>query len=169
MVKIYLKDQEHFTNSSLPDLGSTIPNITLTTELLKPFPLHGLMGKPVLFNIYPSIDTEICFDSIKAFHKNITTLLDIHLVCISMDSPYALQRSTQEEDFSNITLLSDMRNRDFGSLMGLTIVSGKMAGFLARSVIVTDSNLNIVYHELVSDLSNAPNYDSAIKAIKEID
>ena len=107
-------------------------------------------------NIYPSIDTEICFDSIKTFHKNITTALDVHLVYVSMDYTYTFHWSTQEEDFINITLLSDMRHWDFGALIGLKSVSGEIAGFFARSVIVSDFDSNIIYHNLANDLPNAP-------------
>lgn len=41
-----------------------------------------------------------------------------------------------------------------------------MKGLLSRAVIVIDPSGKIVYEEQVADISQEPNYEAAIKAIK---
>ena len=69
------------------------------------------------------------------------------------------------EQYNNVDLLSDFRNREFGEQYGLTILDGPLAGLLARAVIIVDANQRVTYTELVDDITNSPDYDRAIKQI----
>jgi thiol peroxidase len=82
-----------------------------------------------------------------------------------MDLPFALKRVQTGEKLENVMLLSDFRNRDFGELYGLTIAEGPLAGLLARAVILLDKEHNVIYHELVHDITSAPNYEEILKKI----
>ena len=59
-----------------------------------------------------------------------------------------------------------MRNRSFGSAYGVVIADGPLAGFLARSVFLLDKSHNIIYKELVADISKAPNYEGILELIR---
>ena len=41
-----------------------------------------------------------------------------------------------------------------------------MAGLLARSVVVLDESGKIIYSELVKEVSEEPNYENALEALK---
>lgn len=159
---IYLKEKQLHTYGELPKIGSVAPNFIATKTDLTTCSLDDFKNKVVLINVYPSIDTQVCFESVKKFQKAALNNHDIEILCISMDLPFALKRVISGENLKAITFLSDFRNREFGDLFGLTIADGSLAGLLARAVIVLDSNHRVIYHELVADVSNPPNYQAAL-------
>jgi thiol peroxidase len=161
MGTIYLKEQQYYTHGDLPPLGSQAPNFVATKTDLSTCALNDFHNKTILINVYPSIDTQICFESVKQFQQTALAQDDLAVLCISMDLPFALKRVMSGEHLNAITFLSDFRNREFGDLFGLTIANGPLAGLLARAVIVLDSKHRVVYHELVTDVSKPPNYQAA--------
>lgn len=165
METIYLREKQLHTCGSLPELGTEAPNFVAARLDLSTSSLEDFKDQAILINVYPSIDTKVCFDSVKKFHDTALKQQDIKILCISMDLPFALNRIVSGEHLDQLIFLSDFRNREFGDLFGLTITDGPLAGLLARAVIVLDSNHRIIYHELVSDISNPPNYQAALDAL----
>ncbi len=164
MNTIHLRDTELHTFGNLPKIGTKAPNFFATKADLSTVELNDYIGRPVLINVFLSIDTGVCFSSAKEFDKAKTEKkLDFDILCISMDTPFALRRVSCAENFDNVTFLSDFRNREFGDLYGLTIVDSAMAGFLTRAVILLDKNHEVVYLELVDDIANPPNYKAALE------
>ena len=58
-----------------------------------------------------------------------------------------------------------MRSRNFAKDYGVLIIDGPLSGITARAVIVIDKNNKIIHSELVQEIANEPNYDSALKTI----
>lgn len=164
MAEIRLRDIPMSTYGILPAVGSKAPNFMATKPDLSTVELDQFMGQPVLINIYPSIDTSVCFNSVKKFSDGVAGNENLLVMCISMDLPFALRRVVDGERINNILFLSDYRNREFGELYGLTIAEGPIAGMLARAVILLDSHHTVLYHELVVDQSQPPNYHAALDA-----
>jgi thiol peroxidase len=166
MTNIFLGDIPMHTSGHQLKVGSLAPNFIATTIDLASVSLEDVAGKPVLINVYPSIDTSVCFDSVKKFNeKSQKSQEDLVIFCISMDLPFALKRISIAESFDNIILLSDFRNREFGARYGLTIIDGPLAGLLARAVIVLDKDHKIAHFDLVKDISNPPDYVSALNCL----
>lgn len=165
MSTIHMKKTEMHTYGDLPAIGDAAPDVALTRTDLSTLSLQDFAGKAVLLNVYPSIDTQVCFESVKTFHQAANEHGDVHIACVSMDLPFALSRVQAGEDFKNIELLSDFRNREFGEQYGLTIADGPLAGLLARAVIVLDANHKVVYRQLVEDISNPPDYAAALASL----
>ncbi|MCL6508496.1 MAG: redoxin family protein, partial [Bryobacteraceae bacterium] len=63
--------------------------------------------------------------------------------------------------------LSDVHNHSFGKNWGVLISSGLPLPLLARAVFVVDRNGTITYAEYVSEITNHPNYDAALEALKK--
>lgn len=163
MTEIYFRDQPIHTFGSVLQLGTEAPNFLLTKTDLSTVTLENFSGKALLINVYPSIDTQVCFESVKKFSRSIKAhAANVEVLCVSMDLPFALRRISEAEGLDNVTMLSDFRNRDFGALYGLTIIDGPLAGLLARSVIVLDPQHRTVYQELVKDVTQPPNYQAAL-------
>ena len=165
MSTIHMKDLEIHTFGELPEVGSDAPDFILTSKDLTTKSLQDFSGKAMLINVYPSIDTSVCFESVKTFSDAAAKKKDMVVVCVSMDLPFALQRVATGESFDNILFLSDYRNRDFGDRYGLTMADGPIAGMLARAVIVLNKDHKVVYRELVEDVTSPPDYNKGLSNI----
>ena len=49
---------------------------------------------------------------------------------------------------------------------GVLMTDGPLTGLLARSVVVVDPEGKVVYTELVPEITQEPNYEAALKAVK---
>ena len=58
-----------------------------------------------------------------------------------------------------------MRSRNFGKNYGVLIEDGPLAGITARAVVVLDVNNKVLYTQLVPDITQEPDYDSALAAL----
>ena len=70
-----------------------------------------------------------------------------------------------DENIDVVKPLSMMRSRNFAKDYGVLIIDGPLSGITARAVIVIDKNNKIIHSELVQEIANEPNYDSALKTI----
>jgi thiol peroxidase len=62
-------------------------------------------------------------------------------------------------------MLSDFRS-DFGWNYGVEMIDSSMKGLLSRAVVVIDPSGKVIYEEQVPDISQEPNYEAAIAAVK---
>lgn len=161
MSEICLRKTIMHTNGKLPAINSEAPDFCLVDEELMPVRLTDFKNKPVLINVYPSLDTAVCFRCIETFQKAKRDKSTV-LIGVSIDTPYALGRIGKCHKFDSVRLLSDFRMREFGANYGLIITDGPLAGFLARAVIVLDKTHRVVYTELVHDIATMPNCTRAI-------
>ena len=83
---------------------------------------------------------------------------------MSKDLPFALGRFCGAEGIENVVVGSGFRS-DFGEAYGVTMVDGPLAGLLARSVVVIDTDGTVLYTQLVDEIANEPDYDAAIAAL----
>jgi len=152
-------------SGKLPAKGSQIPKFTLTTGDLQEIGNAEMAGKRVILNISPSIDTRTCATSTRTFNQIASRLDNTDVYYVSADLPFAQSRFCGTEGLTNIKTASSFRS-DFGKAFGVTITSGVMKGLLARAVVVLNAKGKVLYTELVSEISNEPNYDAAINSLK---
>lgn len=164
MATITLQGNEIHTVGELPATGSKAPAFTLTNSDLGETSLADFAGKPVILNIFPSIDTGVCAESTRRFNKSASGGKAV-VLCISADLPFALSRFCGAEGLDKVVTLSSFRNPEFGDNYGLTISDGALRGLLSRAVIVIDSSGKVVYNEQVPEIAQEPNYDAALAKI----
>ena len=71
------------------------------------------------------------------------------------------------EGIENVLPLSDFRFSDFDENYGVLMADGPLKGLLARSVVVIGKDGKIAYTELVPEITQEPDYDKAIEAVKK--
>ncbi|BAV94179.1 thiol peroxidase [Ichthyobacterium seriolicida] len=164
MQNITLKGKPVTVSGTLPKVGSPAPNFTLVANDLSEVQLNTFDGNDIILNVFPSIDTATCALSVKQFNQKAASLSEnIKVLCISRDLPFAQSRFCGAQDIKNVISLSDFRTGNFGNSYGLNISSGPLSGLLARAVVLIDKNGTIKYTELVSEVSNEPNYEEVFK------
>lgn len=166
MAQITLKGNPINTNGNLPTVGSDAPDFLLTKTDLSDVSLKDFAGKNVILNIFPSIDTPVCATSTRKFNEEASNLDNTVVVCVSADLPFAHGRFCGAEGIENVVSTSQLRNSDFGSNYGCTIVDGPLAGLLSRAIVVVDGNGKIAYTEQVPEIAQEPNYEAAMNAVK---
>jgi thiol peroxidase len=152
------------TSGELPEEGSTAPDFELVASDLSPVTSDGLRGKRVILNIFPSIDTAVCAQSVRTFNEQAATVSNTSVVCVSADLPFAAGRFCGAEGIENVTTGSTFRS-SFLDDYGVRMTDGPLAGLAARSVVVLDGDGTVLHTELVPEIAQEPDYDAAIKAL----
>ena len=164
MAEITFRGNPIHTVGELPAVGAPAPAFTLVGGNLADVSLGDFSGKKLVLNIFPSIDTGVCAQSVRRFNEIASTLENTHVICASEDLPFALKRFCGAEGLDNVTAASAFRST-FGEDYGVTLAEGAMRGLLARSVVVIDEEGTVLHTELVPDISQEPDYDAAIAAL----
>ena len=121
-------------------------------------------GKRKILNIFPSVDTGVCAQSVRTFNEKAAALENAVVLCISADLPFAQARFCGAEGIDNVVMLSTFRS-GFAQAYGVALQSGPLAGLTARSVVVLDENNQVIYSELVPEIAQEPDYNSALAAL----
>ena len=153
------------TSGDLPAVGGTAPAFSLTGGDLGAVSSEGLAGGRVVLNIFPSIDTPVCAQSVRTFNERAAGLDDTTVVCVSADLPFAAGRFCGAEGIENVTIGSTFRSPEFLDDYGVGIVGGPLGGLCARAVVVIDSEGTVLHSQLVPEIVDEPDYDAAIASL----
>ena len=152
------------TVGELPPIGDQAPDFTLVDTDLKEFSLADLPGRKLL-SIFPSIGTGVCQAGLRNFNKVAAGIEGTTVLNISMDLPFAVRDFCAAEGIDDVLVGSAFRS-PFGDDYGMRLLDSKFEGLLARSVVVLDEDNRVVYTEVVPSISQEPDYDAAIAALR---
>lgn len=165
MTKVTFQGNELKLEGSLPKAGEKAPDFVLTSNDLAPVTLKDFAGKTLVLVTVPSLDTPVCDIEARHFNEEATRLSEnVKIVVVSRDLPFAQARWCGAANIKNVQTLSDYLERDFGKRYGVTI---EKLGLLARAIFVVDAKGDIVYEQLVPEVTHEPDYAAAIEAIKK--
>ncbi len=165
MATVTLKGNKIHTSGNLPAVGTKAPEFTLVKTDLSTATLSDFKGQAVVLNIFPSIDTGTCAQSVRQFNKDLNDIEDVTVLCISRDLPFAQARFCGAEGLDNVINLSDFRANEFGKTYGLDFIDGPLEGLHSRVIIVIDENGIITHTEQVPEIVDEPNYKAAFEAL----
>lgn len=164
MATVTLKGNPFNTNGDLPAVGSAAPAISLVKGDLSELTNAEFAGKRVVLNIFPSVDTPTCAQSVRTFNEKASSLENTVVVCISQDLPFAQARFCGAEGLESVVNASGFRS-SFKEDFGVSFVDGPLLGLTARAVVVLNEEGNVVHTELVSEVADEPNYEAALAAL----
>ncbi|MEY4768067.1 MAG: hypothetical protein RL637_706 [Pseudomonadota bacterium] len=165
MTQIYFQGNPIQTNSDLPSIGQIAPDFYLVNQQLQTVTLANYINKRKILHIVPSIDTPTCALSTRKFNEKAAHLLNTVILIISADLPFAQARFCEMEGLNHLIFLSTFRSQ-FAQDYGLLLIDGLLAGLTARAVFILDTDNKILYTELVSELTDEPNYNQALAIFK---
>lgn len=161
---VVCRGQEAHTSGPMVKVGEQAPDFRATNADLQDVSLSSFKGKRIILNIFPSLDTPTCALSVRQFNARASELENTVVLCLSMDLPFAQSRFCSTEGLNNVVPLSVFRSHDFLKEYGLQLADGPLKGLMARAVVVIDENGKVCYTQLVSNISNEPDYDAALRA-----
>lgn len=166
MASITLGGNATKTKGELPAVGSAAPDFKLAKNDMSTTSLADFKGKRVVLNIFPSVDTGVCAQSVRTFNEKVASADNCEVLCISRDLPFAQARFCAAEGLENVHTLSDFKTGQFGNDYGVTIEDGAFGGLHSRAVVVVNEEGKVVYTEQVPEVGQEPNYVGAMNALK---
>lgn len=164
MAITHFKGAEIPTQGDFPAVGQQAPDFKLVKSDLSEISLADLKGKRVVFNMFPSVDTGVCALQLKTFSQKMSGDENTVLLFASLDLPFAFGRFCGAEGVENAVTASDFRHASMDNY-GVKMTTGPLAGLFARAVLVLDENHQVVHSELVSEVTDEPDYDAAMAAL----
>ena len=147
-------------------IGDKAPDFKMLDISMNPVTLKDSTGKIRLFSVVYSLDTGVCdLQTLRFESEALKTGPNVIVYAVSMDLPFMQKRYCGAKNISALKTLSDYKDASFGINYGVLIEETRL---LARSVFIVDDKAIVRYVEYVKDISNAPNFDNALKALKEI-
>lgn len=123
-------------------------------------------GKVRIISVVPSLDTPVCEQQTHYLsEKNKGLDKMIELVTVSVDTPFAQKRFSQEAKIANVTFLSDYRGAEFGKAYGLFL---KGPNILTRAVMVVDANNTVRHLQITPELTHLPDLEEAFTVAKSL-
>ena len=148
-------------------VGDKAPEITVVnSEGLADVVVGGAQGVKQLIIVVPSLDTGVFATETRQFNSKAASLEGVKTTVVSMDLPFAAGRFCSAEGITNLTVASDFRNKDFANAYGVLIADGALAGVTCRAIFAIDADGVVTYKEIVPEITEEPNYDAALNAVK---
>jgi len=145
--------------------GDKAPNFQLLGNDLSTVTLENFKGKTKLISVVPSLDTPVCDMQTKRFNEEASRLpSDVVVLTVSTDLPFAQARWCGAAHADKIKTLSDHRDAAFGKAYGVLI---KELRLLSRSIFIIGPDDKIQYIEYVKEVTQHPNYEKALGALRE--
>lgn len=165
MARITFQGKPLHTSGELPAVGNSAPAFSLASRALVDVTLATYAGKRKVLNIVPSLDTPTCAASTRKFNQKASHLDNTVVLVVSADLPFAQSRFCESEGLNDVIPLSTFRS-SFANDYGVNIVDTILAGLTARAVVIIDENDKVVYTQLVNEVANEPDYESALAMLE---
>ena len=167
MATIILGGNPVETSGILPEMKSQAIDFKLVAIDLSTKTLNDFKGNNLILNIFPSVNTRVCSASVRAFNKEAASLENTKVLCISRDLPFSQKEFCAAEGIENVIMLSDYKTGAIGKSYGLDMINGAFDALHSRCVIVIDKNGAITHVEQVPNISQEPDYNAALNALKK--
>ena len=164
MSQVTLKGNPVEVGGSFLQAGQAAPEFRLVAGDLSEKSLADFAGKRKVLNIFPSVDTGVCAASVRKFNEKAASLANTAVLCVSQDLPFAQSRFCGAEGIENVVMLSAFRS-PFAQDYGVALVGGPLAGLTARAVVVLNENNQVVYSQLVPEITEEPDYEAVLAAL----
>lgn len=164
MATVTLNGTPFQTIADLPPVGSEAPDFQLTSADLSEIKRDDYTGKRILLNVFPSVDTPTCAQSVRNFNEKAAQLDNTVVINVSADLPFAQARFCGAEGLDNVVNGSTFRS-DFGENYGVTFRNGPLAGLQSRAVVVIDTDGRIAYTQQVPETGDEPDYEAVLAAL----
>jgi thiol peroxidase len=146
-------------------VGEKAPDFTAVDTKLQEVTLASSRGKTRIFSVVPSLDTPVCDLQTKRFNDEAGKLGDAVVVyTVSADLPFAAGRWCGANSAKHVQCISDHRSMSFGDAWGTHVKELRLD---ARAVFVVDAQDRVVHAEVVKEIAEHPNYDTALAAARK--
>ena len=152
---IITRNGEDFSEFN-PLITGQAPDFSLKDQHWNAVTLSKLPS-PIIMSVFPNINTSVCSVQTRRFNQEAAAHKEITFLSISNNTPEE-QANWCAAEGVDMTIVSDAKN-EFGQLYGLVMAE---ANLLARSVFVIKDG-QIIYAEILPEMTDEPNYEKALQ------
>ncbi|QGY40672.1 thiol peroxidase [Pseudodesulfovibrio cashew] len=147
-------------------VGDAAPDFALAANDLSPATLADYAGKVLVIAAVPSLDTPVCDMETRRFNTEAAALGNaVKILTVSMDLPFAQARWCGAAGVEAVQTLSDHKDASFGEGWGTLI---KELRLLTRAVFVVGKDGKVAYVQYLSEITEEPDYDAALEAVRSL-
>jgi len=156
---------------AVPEIGQVVPNFRLSkwldaTRIEVTLDDTLSAGLPVLFSVVQSVDAPISRLQAKTFDLKLAEFEGAVVGAqVSSDLPNTINRFLYQEDILRLDGLSDYFDQNFGRAFGVLIEEARI---LTRAVFVIDWQGVLHHAEVVPEITQQPDYESAIAVLRRL-
>ena len=144
-------------------LGGAAPGGVLRGEGLAEVAVDFADGTVRVVLVVPSLDTPTCSMQTRTFNSRASDLGEgVEVLVVSRDLPPAQARFCAAHGIERVRPLSDYVDGSFGRSWGLYV---KETALLARAVVIVDGAGLVQYEQIVENLPDEPDYDTALAKV----
>ena len=166
---ITFKGEAVTLNSNGLKVGQSAPLFTVVNKDFMEETVGGKSDKVQVIAFIPSFDTGVCKLETIAFNEKISKMKNVVVKIVSKDLPFAIGRFCNDNKIKNVNTVSDYKDANKALRYGATISAPVfLEGFFGRVVYVVNTDGKITYKEVVSEITNEPNYDRVISAVNRL-
>lgn len=166
MATVNFKGNTVNLRGELPKVGSKAPDFKFVKTDLSEQSLYELGDKKKVIIAVPSLDTGVCATETHKFNEKLASMSDVVGLVVSKDLPFAMKRFCETDGIKNVVSGSDFRYNEFGNKFNSDMTDGPLKGLSSRAVFVLDKDNTIKFIELVPEVTQEPDYDSVLNALK---
>ncbi|KPJ53067.1 hypothetical protein AMJ39_05970 [candidate division TA06 bacterium DG_24] len=147
-------------------VGDRAPEFEVIANDMAPVKGSSYRGKVCVISSVASLDTAVCDMETRRFNEEAARLgSDVVILTISMDLPFAQKRWCGAAGVTRVVTLSDYRDASFGTAFGVLIKDLRLLG---RAIFVVDREGTIRYIQFVPEVTNEPDYEAVLNAVREL-
>jgi len=166
---VSFKGEEVTLNSKGLEVGMDAPVFPAVDKEFKEVIVGGKNDKIQIIAFVPSFDTDVCKLETLAFNDKVSKMENVIVKAVSKDLPFAIGRFCHDNKITNVITVSDYKDENSALRYGATISAPVfLEGFFGRVVYVVDTNGKIAYKEVVSEITNEPNYEKILDVVKRL-
>ncbi|GAA3193804.1 thiol peroxidase [Lentilactobacillus kefiri] len=156
------KEESMFGNP--PEVGEQLPKFKLEDADGNKVKTADIIGRITLLSTVPDIDTPVCSVETRKFNQEADKFPDVRFLTVSNNTVEQQKNWCAAQGVANLQMLSD-ENLSLGYAMKLYLPN---FGALARTIFIVDATGKIIYRQVVSEITNEPDYDDALNALKKV-
>lgn len=149
------------------DVGDMAPVVTIVGADLEDIEIGGAKDQVQLIVAVPSLDTSTCAAETRRFNVEVGNLDICTTAVVSMDLPFASAKFCTTEGIDNLSVGSDYVDKEFANAYGVLMADGKLKGLCARAIFVINRSGEVTYRQIVPEITDEPNYEEVLEAIKD--
>ncbi len=157
MTTINYRERVLKVDGDTPKINEDAPFFSLKNSKGDTFDNKKIQGKKTIISVFPDINTSVCDLQTKRAYDLFKDRNDINILNVSNNTGEDLDKWCLLQDIDMEMLIDE--DAKFAHNFGVWLPELEK---LARSVFVIDENGKLVYYELVSEMTQEPDFNKAL-------